>query len=262
MRTIVCLYGILSTCLLNIGQDMFHNNNRRTLSVASKAEKPPPTTLVASPADLPTGAVQNEEQPPIAYAGEVMLKGWSDSSTNGRTVTLILPGDEPEHPFRRMATATKKDSGQRFMMVLVGLLDDETPSKEIEAKRYGRNARELHRFYWFNDLRVMGACGTPANFKAWVMSRPCLICKEPGPQDIQEGPGYSAFPLCARHWHTAPESLATKLQGLQKDWVASVLLEQLGTSSLGETPPNDFHQLCKRLGIEVTIPETYFSPLS
>lgn len=63
----------------------------------------------------------------IAFQGEVMLLQWAESSTRGRTVTLLL-GDEGEsHPFRDFTIRQGKRAGQRFMAVLVQIGDDEQP---------------------------------------------------------------------------------------------------------------------------------------
>jgi hypothetical protein len=64
-----------------------------------------------------------------AWQGEVMLLQWAESSTRGRTITLLLPEDDETHPFRDYGIKSGKRSGQRFMAVFVGLNDDETPTE-------------------------------------------------------------------------------------------------------------------------------------
>jgi hypothetical protein len=64
-----------------------------------------------------------------AWQGEVMLLQWAESSTRGRTITLLLPEDDETHPFRDYGIKSGKRSGQRFMAVFVGLNDDETPQE-------------------------------------------------------------------------------------------------------------------------------------
>ena len=62
-----------------------------------------------------------------AWQGEVMLLGWQESSTRGRTITLLLPEDELTHPFRDHGIKSGKRGGQRFMAVFVALTDDDQP---------------------------------------------------------------------------------------------------------------------------------------
>ncbi len=66
----------------------------------------------------------------IAYRGELMLTGWSDTSTRGRTVTFLVPEDSPEHPFKSFQLRQGKRSGTRFMAVLVQIGDDELPVEQ------------------------------------------------------------------------------------------------------------------------------------
>lgn len=63
----------------------------------------------------------------IAFQGEVMLLQWAESSTRGRTVTLLLSDEGEAHPFRDFTIRQGKRAGQRFMAVLVQIGDDEQP---------------------------------------------------------------------------------------------------------------------------------------
>jgi len=64
---------------------------------------------------------------PVAWQGEAMLLQWAESSTRGRTITLLLPEDEDTHPFRDYTFKSGKRTGQRFMCVFVALGDDDQP---------------------------------------------------------------------------------------------------------------------------------------
>jgi hypothetical protein len=63
----------------------------------------------------------------ISWQGETMLLQWAESSTRGRTITLLLPEDEDTHPFRDFTIKSGKRAGQRFMCVFVQIGDDEAP---------------------------------------------------------------------------------------------------------------------------------------
>ena len=60
-----------------------------------------------------------------------MLLQWAESSTRGRTITLLLPEDEDTHPFRDYGIRSGKRSGQRFMVVFVALTDDDQPEQPL-----------------------------------------------------------------------------------------------------------------------------------
>lgn len=70
------------------------------------------------------------DQANIAFQGEVMLLNWSESSTRGRTATLLLADDGDAHPFRDFTIKHGKKAGQRFMCVLVEIGSDEQPVKQ------------------------------------------------------------------------------------------------------------------------------------
>lgn len=58
------------------------------------------------------------------FQGEVQLRRWSESSTQGVQVTFALPDSDDLEPFKAKA-------GKRFMAVLVEIGDDEKP---VEAQ--------------------------------------------------------------------------------------------------------------------------------
>lgn len=65
---------------------------------------------------------------------ETMLLQWAESSTRGRTITLLLPEDIETHPFRDYTIKSGKRAGQRFMAVFVEINDDETPVKPVSTE--------------------------------------------------------------------------------------------------------------------------------
>lgn len=66
----------------------------------------------------------------IVFHGEIMLLGWADSSTRGRTVTFLLTEDSDSHPFKDFTIKSGKRSGQRFMCALAEIGDDEQPVRQ------------------------------------------------------------------------------------------------------------------------------------
>lgn len=70
----------------------------------------------------------------IAYQGEVMLLGWAETNSRGRTVTFQLSEDGDSHPFREHKVRSGKIAGQRYMMVLVEIGDDETVVTKTPAQ--------------------------------------------------------------------------------------------------------------------------------
>jgi hypothetical protein len=80
----------------------------------------------------------------IVFHGEIMLLGWADSSTRGRTVTFLLAEDSDSHPFKDFTIKSGKRSGQRFMCALAEIGDDEQPVKQEQ-----RNSQLA--YLWCND---------------------------------------------------------------------------------------------------------------
>ena len=68
----------------------------------------------------------------IAFQGELMLLGWAESSTRGRTVTFLLDEETEAHPFKDFTIRAGKRAGQRFMAVLVQVDEGERP---VEQRR-------------------------------------------------------------------------------------------------------------------------------
>lgn len=71
------------------------------------------------------------------YHGEVMLKGWSDSSA-GWGVQFVLELEKDFHPFMGQRRPDKEAPGSRFMVALVELDDDDTPIDQEKRERLKR----------------------------------------------------------------------------------------------------------------------------
>lgn len=64
---------------------------------------------------------------PIAFQGEVMLAGWSQTHNGGAKVTFWLADDTDLEAFKAMTVAKGKTAGQRLALVAVEIGDDEQP---------------------------------------------------------------------------------------------------------------------------------------
>lgn len=63
----------------------------------------------------------------VAFKDEVMLAGWKESHNAGATVTFWLADPSQLEAFRTMTVRKGGTAGQRLMMVLVQIGDDEKP---------------------------------------------------------------------------------------------------------------------------------------
>lgn len=64
---------------------------------------------------------------PVAFQGEVMLAGWSQTHNGGAKVTFWLQDDTDLEAFKVMTVAKGKTAGQRLALVAVEIGDDEQP---------------------------------------------------------------------------------------------------------------------------------------
>lgn len=64
---------------------------------------------------------------PVAFQGEVMLAGWSQTHNGGAKVTFWLQDDADLEAFKAMTVAKGKTAGQRLALVAVEIGDDEQP---------------------------------------------------------------------------------------------------------------------------------------
>ena len=93
------------------------------------------------------------------FQGEVLMRRWSDSSTQGVQVTFALPDASDLDPL-------KAKTGKRFMAVLVEIGDDETPVEQPKEREH------LGDLCW----RAVQWCNNVA-FQNW-------ICHEFGPSGV------------------------------------------------------------------------------
>jgi len=105
----------------------------------------------------------------IAFQGEVMLLGWADTSTRGKTVTFQLPEDgDMEHPFRHFTLKAAKRAGQRFMAVLVQVDDDERPVEKTPAQLAFLLCRDQQFWHWASE-RSFADVDSEAAARAWIL---------------------------------------------------------------------------------------------
>lgn len=71
---------------------------------------------------------------PVAFQGEVMLAGWSQTHNGGAKVTFWLQDDTDLEAFKAMTVAKGKTAGQRLALVAVEIGDDEQPKVQPEQK--------------------------------------------------------------------------------------------------------------------------------
>lgn len=104
--------------------------------------------------------MSNESQLVPTYHGETQIAGWGETHSGGRKVTFWFTEDDPQ--FEVFKTITRRDghkAGQRFMMALVQIGDDDkpmsppvTPGTEKKAPNYF--ASKLHADGYFYALRL------------------------------------------------------------------------------------------------------------
>ena len=102
-----------------------------------------------------------------AWQGETMLLQWAESSTRGRTITLLLPEDEDTHPFRDFSIKSGKRSGQRFMVVFVALADDDQPDTPPLSTDAVLLCKDPSFWHWAWD-QSWGAVDSEDSAKDWL----------------------------------------------------------------------------------------------
>jgi len=78
---------------------------------------------------------------PVAFQGEVMLAGWSETHNGGAKVTFWLQDSDDLEAFKTMTVAKGKTAGQRLALVAVEIGDDEQPVHRQEKPKGGELAR-------------------------------------------------------------------------------------------------------------------------
>lgn len=108
----------------------------------------------------------------VAFQGDVMLMGWGDSNTRGRTVTFQLSDDGDSHPFREATVKSGKKAGQRYVMVLVEVDDNEEIKPRTPSQVAFLLCRDEQFWHWINEHSFANA-SSEEEARAFV----CETCK-------------------------------------------------------------------------------------
>ena len=104
-----------------------------------------------------------------AFGFEGMLLRWANSSTGGPQITIQLQSEEDLVPFQNMTLAKGKQAGQRLMIGVSLIGDQETavPVEVTEKERAGAKAHSTSRFPdGFTGLAVKWCIDE--QFQAWL----------------------------------------------------------------------------------------------
>lgn len=92
-----------------------------------------------------------ENDPIIAFQGEVQLLGWGETNTRGRTITLGLPSEGDGHPFSEARTKQGKKTGQLYQIVMVEIGDDNRPVEKTPAQMAWLLCQKPAFQHWLNE---------------------------------------------------------------------------------------------------------------
>jgi hypothetical protein len=124
---------------------------------------------------------------PIAFQGEVMLAGWSETHNGGAKVTFWLADEGDLAAFKSMTVAKGKTAGQRLAIVAVEIGDDEQPvSPQADQAKGGELAKlagifccqsEFYDFAGLTDRTMEGA-------RDWILR----VCGIQSRRDLDHNP--------------------------------------------------------------------------
>lgn len=87
----------------------------------------------------------------VCFSDESMLLAWAESNTRGRTVTFLLPEEGDEHPMKHFTVKSGKRAGQRFLLTLVQLDDDERPVERTPSQIAFLLCQDEAFWHWANE---------------------------------------------------------------------------------------------------------------
>lgn len=234
----------------------------------------------------------NDIQQIVAYQGELMLLGWSESHNGGRKVTFLVPDDCDEHPFKQFTVKNGKIAGQRFMAALVQVDDNEQPVEQRPTaeqktdeptKPYGHYAQALYKGGFFLAPKVLQAIGSDEEFLSWLETRQCCMRKLGGchgdivaahVRRVSEGAGtgvkpkYSAVPMCDAHHRLQHQKGESALGGKEvfdrkrayylQEWASHALADGwFGMESMGFVEPAILRDWCMENELMMYLPGVY-----
>lgn len=177
--------------------------------------------------------------------------------------------------------------GMPGIPVAVARLTPEVAKAQMQSRTmqsaWGKHYQILYRTGWFYHPDVAAAVGSDEEFLEWLRGQPCAFCQKPSSENepteaahvrrVASGAGmgikppYSAIPLChldhAMQHQKGEGALGGKdwfdqMRGRHiTAWIKSCLYNQLGVQSLGEVPPEQFRELCRKYNIEQLLPRNF-----
>lgn len=120
---------------------------------------------------------------PVAFQGEVMLAGWSQTHNGGAKVTFWLADDTDLEAFKAMTVAKGKTAGQRLALVAVEIGDDEQPKAQPEQKG-GELAKLAAMFCQQPEFWEFCGQSNAAEAAAWIR----VVCHVPSRADLDHNP--------------------------------------------------------------------------
>jgi hypothetical protein len=166
------------------------------------------------------------------------------------------------------------------MQVAVAPINYQRPSEEQQD--YGKYAEALYLSVFFGTPEVWKATGSDEQFLAYVRTQKCLArsgqpCDPKTPPSeachvwrLAAGAGkgvkppYSAIPMCHGHHvlqHQHGEDaiggrayMLKMAQQCRREWVWSVIKDDLGVASMRDAPPAKVYAWCRTRGVERYLP--------
>lgn len=146
----------------------------------------------------------NEIKP--AFQGEMMLMGWKESSSQGRTVTFLLSEEDETHPFRDLAVKTGKRAGQRFMAVLVPIGDDELPMPvENELVSEAGALCRAKSFWEWADAQAFGGVKSEEDAKQFLYDQLSITSRKQLATNHVAATRFRVLAAQYREWRTMRE---------------------------------------------------------
>lgn len=121
---------------------------------------------------------------PVAFQGEVMLAGWSQTHNGGAKVTFWLSDEDDLAAFKAMTVSKGKTAGQRLAIVAVEIGDDEQPKAQPEQPKGGELAKLAGMFCQQPEFWEFSNQTNPSEAAAWIR----VVCHVPSRADLDHDP--------------------------------------------------------------------------
>jgi len=141
-----------------------------------------------------------------SFQGEMMLLGWKESSSQGRTVTFLLSEDEDTHPFRDLSVKSGKKAGQRFMAVLVAIGDNEVPSPPEDDLIREAGALCRSKSFWdWADAQAFNGVKSEEDAKQFLYDQLSIRSRKELATDQQSASRFRVLAAQYREWRAQRE---------------------------------------------------------